>query len=324
MRCDDLRKRLPEYMDGALDAKTILEAEKHLFSCPQCRKELEGLKALGQKLSALKKVAAPDDFLEKVHGRIKETNEFNRMMRALFAPSRIKIPRVAIGAIATVIVGIALYKVVNITMPLVTVTEAPRYQNAILARKTAVSAKTYTMKPAAAKGIAKAAPAAQAQIATASLKQSVKSEYDGRAMMTDEVKSADYAYSKEALKREEAPAQEKAQKAAALSVAQETISTDNLTAGSSAPMPLPDLAPKVGKMVEGLGGKLIATEQAAGDKSLAGAGMSISMIVEIPDDKYDVFVKNLASMGKFEVLPEKPDNTPAGSMRLKIRPLTGR
>lgn len=37
MNCDELRRRLTDYADGATDADLCDEIERHLAGCPQCQ-----------------------------------------------------------------------------------------------------------------------------------------------------------------------------------------------------------------------------------------------------------------------------------------------
>ncbi|MFA4837471.1 MAG: zf-HC2 domain-containing protein [Dehalococcoidia bacterium] len=50
MRCDRARERLGEYIEGALTGKALLALEEHLQKCPDCRRELDGLKELDARL----------------------------------------------------------------------------------------------------------------------------------------------------------------------------------------------------------------------------------------------------------------------------------
>ena len=50
MRCDRARERLGEYIEGALTGEDLLACEAHLQKCPDCRRELDGLKELDARL----------------------------------------------------------------------------------------------------------------------------------------------------------------------------------------------------------------------------------------------------------------------------------
>jgi hypothetical protein len=53
MKCDDLRNRIPDFLSGQLTPKTAGEFDEHLGQCPECRDELEHMKAVWEKLGDL-------------------------------------------------------------------------------------------------------------------------------------------------------------------------------------------------------------------------------------------------------------------------------
>ena len=60
MNCTRSRDLLSEYADGALDAETRADLEKHLSSCAECREELETFRKLKEMTQPMK-LAMPDD-----------------------------------------------------------------------------------------------------------------------------------------------------------------------------------------------------------------------------------------------------------------------
>ena len=92
MECAKIKDLLSEYIDGTLDAQTKALIDEHLLACPECNEELASLKTLIRELGSVESFKAPDDFLEKLHGRLEPRFSFRKIMRILFVPGRIKIP----------------------------------------------------------------------------------------------------------------------------------------------------------------------------------------------------------------------------------------
>jgi len=59
MKCEDVRKRLDEYVDSLLDDGTCARIEEHLATCLECRGELESLDALWERTKALPRHMMP-------------------------------------------------------------------------------------------------------------------------------------------------------------------------------------------------------------------------------------------------------------------------
>jgi hypothetical protein len=98
MDCTEIRNRLSEYVDGALDAKAKALADEHLRTCPACREELDSLRALVKGLSSLEAVKAPADFLDQFHKRMERPSNLSKIREWLFYPLRVKIPLQLAGA----------------------------------------------------------------------------------------------------------------------------------------------------------------------------------------------------------------------------------
>ena len=92
MECAKIRDLLSEYIDGALDAQTKALIDAHLRICPKCSEELASLKTLIRELGSVESFKAPDDFLEKLHERLEPRFSFQKIVRLLFVPGRVKIP----------------------------------------------------------------------------------------------------------------------------------------------------------------------------------------------------------------------------------------
>jgi hypothetical protein len=89
--CPYIKQLLSEYIDGALDTMKMTTVREHLNVCEGCRREHEGLKSLITKMGNIKTVKAPDNFLEKFHGRIKSDSVFDRI-RKILSSMRISTP----------------------------------------------------------------------------------------------------------------------------------------------------------------------------------------------------------------------------------------
>jgi hypothetical protein len=110
MGCAEIKDLLSEYIEGTLDGQKRALVEGHLSACGACSEELASLKRLEVELAALKRVKAPEDFLERVHERIERRFEFERIMRMLFVPAKIKIPMELAGVLATAVLAVWLFR----------------------------------------------------------------------------------------------------------------------------------------------------------------------------------------------------------------------
>jgi hypothetical protein len=90
--CQKIRELLSDYVDGVLDDETRDLVDQHLLVCTACREEMESMQSLVEELKSLEPVQAPEDFLDQLHERMIPRFSHRRMLRALFVPSRIKIP----------------------------------------------------------------------------------------------------------------------------------------------------------------------------------------------------------------------------------------
>lgn len=113
MECARVKELLSEYLDNALDAQTKALVEGHLSTCKVCSEELASLKAYIEQFGTLKAVKAPEDFLEKVHARLKRRFEFERIMRKVFVPVRIKVPLQLVAVAAMLFLVISVFKFIQ-------------------------------------------------------------------------------------------------------------------------------------------------------------------------------------------------------------------
>ena len=122
MDCAAILKRLSEYIDGTLDSKVKEAVEKHILTCRNCKQELSSLSAIAKELGSLDQVKPPADFLEKIHERMEPRFDFNKIVRKLFVPFRIKLP-LELAAAATVAILVVL--VLNIQQPEIQMMQIP-------------------------------------------------------------------------------------------------------------------------------------------------------------------------------------------------------
>jgi len=113
MECAEIKELLSEHIDGILDRETRDLVEEHLRTCKDCREELASLRAVVKELGSLEPVEVPADFLDKVHERIKQRSRFSKILRALFVPTRIKIPFQLATAAATAVLVFSLFNLMQ-------------------------------------------------------------------------------------------------------------------------------------------------------------------------------------------------------------------
>lgn len=113
MVCKEARELLSEYIDNVLEEKKKNGLQQHLASCRNCAQELESLRKYVKQMSSLSQLKAPDDFLRRVHERIERHSEFQRIMRKLFVPAKIKIPLEFVGVLATVIIVVVVARLIE-------------------------------------------------------------------------------------------------------------------------------------------------------------------------------------------------------------------
>lgn len=72
MSCKNVLRLLSEFLDEALESDASLRVSQHLSQCASCRKELESLSALRQKLRSLGKIQAPEYLHHMIQYRLAE------------------------------------------------------------------------------------------------------------------------------------------------------------------------------------------------------------------------------------------------------------
>jgi hypothetical protein len=110
LECPQTKNLLSAYLDNALDATHTTLVERHLAQCPICAAELQALRSMLAALGSLQQVAAPTDFLDRVHTRLAQPSGLRRFLHALLFPWRVKLPLELAGAIATVLLVVLTYQ----------------------------------------------------------------------------------------------------------------------------------------------------------------------------------------------------------------------
>ena len=100
MECKKVKELLSLYVEGALEEEEERKVKEHLSTCPACREELLRWKSYFQTMNALEKVKAPEDFIYKLHTRLRKPRVWER----LFSPLHIKLPLEVVGVAAMVFI----------------------------------------------------------------------------------------------------------------------------------------------------------------------------------------------------------------------------
>ncbi len=111
MECAAIKALMSEYLDDALDAQTKEAIERHVVTCAACEEELAALRAVIAELGSLRPMAAPDDFLARLHDRLERGSTLARIKRTLFSPFQIKLPLELVGVAA---VAVLVFAVLNL------------------------------------------------------------------------------------------------------------------------------------------------------------------------------------------------------------------
>ncbi|PYM59760.1 MAG: hypothetical protein DMD79_17065 [Candidatus Rokuibacteriota bacterium] len=109
MSCVDARDALSALVDEALAPGERAAVEAHVGGCPDCQRELEGLRATVALLRGMERPRAPTGFVDRVVAAARPEPWRRRLGRWLFFPLRVKLPMEA-AAVALVAV-VAVYVV---------------------------------------------------------------------------------------------------------------------------------------------------------------------------------------------------------------------
>ena len=108
MNCHDARDRLSDFLDEALGPPELAEVRAHLEGCPECRGELERLRATVSLLGRVERPRAPLGFVDRVMAAARPAPWYRRLGRLLFLPLGIKLPAEAAAMVMIAVLGVFL------------------------------------------------------------------------------------------------------------------------------------------------------------------------------------------------------------------------
>jgi len=110
MTCHDSRERLSELLDEVLPVPERAEVEAHLVDCPECRRELERLRATVSLLQRVEPVRAPAGFVDRVMAAVRPVPWYRRLATWIFLPLSIKLPAEAAAMALVAILAVYLFQ----------------------------------------------------------------------------------------------------------------------------------------------------------------------------------------------------------------------
>ena len=108
MNCLEARERLSDWLDEALSAAERAELGAHLEDCPDCRRELDRLRATVGILARVERPRAPVGFVDRVMARAYPAPWYRRLGRRLFLPLGVKLPAQAAAMLVIAVIGVYL------------------------------------------------------------------------------------------------------------------------------------------------------------------------------------------------------------------------
>jgi len=108
MNCHDARERLSDFLDEAMSPGELGEMRSHVEGCPECRRELERLRATLSILSRVERPRAPVGFVDRVMEAARPVPWYRRLGRWLFVPLGTKLPAEAAAMAMIAVLGVFL------------------------------------------------------------------------------------------------------------------------------------------------------------------------------------------------------------------------
>jgi hypothetical protein len=109
MKCAGCRELLVSCLEGVLDQRAAALVAEHLESCPDCRKELEAVAALRDRLLQDGRRAKTAGFTAKVMSNIPLDKDFTKVKeKNMFQRHPLRISLAAAAAIVAVVIGLAI------------------------------------------------------------------------------------------------------------------------------------------------------------------------------------------------------------------------
>src|SRR5262249_56916036 len=95
-------------LDEALDAGERAGVEGHVVGCPDCRREVDGLRATTGLLARVERARAPVGFVDRVMTQMRPVPWYRRLGHALFFPLSVKLPLEAGAMVVVAVLGVYL------------------------------------------------------------------------------------------------------------------------------------------------------------------------------------------------------------------------
>jgi hypothetical protein len=119
MRCEQIKDKIPDFLVGELDQKSMDEIQSHMAECSSCREEMENLSALWTKLGVLPEERPSEVLRQRFYSMLedykeemtqeKPTQHLRRFFNSLFGPSWGRRPALQFGfSLLFLIIGLAI------------------------------------------------------------------------------------------------------------------------------------------------------------------------------------------------------------------------
>jgi anti-sigma factor RsiW len=110
MKCDEVEKRIPDYIEGLITPEEESLIRTHLESCKKCGAAYSDLIKTVEHIKDLEEIEPPPWLTQKVMTRIKEEDSKEGLWKRLFYPLQIKLPLEAAATVLVVITALYIFK----------------------------------------------------------------------------------------------------------------------------------------------------------------------------------------------------------------------
>ncbi|HYB73039.1 MAG TPA: tol-pal system protein YbgF [Candidatus Sulfotelmatobacter sp.] len=110
MTCEEARAAFSDLYDGALSGAPLAVMDQHLQSCPACRAEWDAFLGTMQALGELGTAEPSPGFAARVRQQIEAPPWWSRLVRALFLPTRAKVPIQALALALVAFTAVMIYQ----------------------------------------------------------------------------------------------------------------------------------------------------------------------------------------------------------------------
>src|SRR3989442_8586194 len=117
MPSPESRERLSELLDETLPARERALVDAHLADCPECRRELERLRATVSLLQRVEPVRAPAGFVDRVMLAVRPVPWYRRLAALIFLPLSVKLPPQAAAMAPVAVLAAYLFQPVPSPRP---------------------------------------------------------------------------------------------------------------------------------------------------------------------------------------------------------------